>query len=222
MNFETMSNFKQNLENLYSKERLKGYKNLREHSENLNFIGEISPRIAKIEIALRNMLDFALSEANLAWLESTEDEYLVAKIKEIRRKNEDEVPLTHHQILSRLTLGVIVRLIKDNKSQNTLFNLREWDFRDFSEHNRNFFRRKGRKYHLLNITRVNIALSFLVNIRNRAFHWENLRKTIVLDGVKLSRIYVKEQGIVFSVDTDKIELFLTRLADAINVDLLKK
>ena len=76
MDYKTMLDFKQSMQNVYSKERLRAYGDLKEHNKNLNFIGKIVPKIAKIEISLRNMLDFALSERNLAWLFNTQDEYL--------------------------------------------------------------------------------------------------------------------------------------------------
>lgn len=222
MDYKTMLDFRQSMQNVYSKERLRAYGDLKEHNKNLNFIGTITPKITKIEISLRNMLDFALSERNLAWLLNTQDEYLRAKIEEIKNKSGSKEPLSHHQILSRLTLGVVVKLIKDNGLQNVLLDLSKWNFKDFSQYNRNFFRCKNKKYPFLNITKINIALNLLTNIRNRSFHWENLLKIITLNNTQLSRIHTKEKGVVISVDIDKIEFFLNCFLKAINEDLLKR
>ena len=109
----------------------------------LNFIGVISPKVAKIEIALRNMLVFALAAANSAWLLQSKDEYLQAKIVEIQKKNADKVSFSYHQILSRLTLGAVIRLIKENKLQNALFDLKDLDFRAYNKHNFHSFFEKA-------------------------------------------------------------------------------
>lgn len=222
MTYERMANFKNNIVNLYSKERLKGYENIAKHDANLNFIGVISPKIAKLEIALRNMLDFALSKANSAWLLQSKDEYLQTKIAEIQKKNVDKIPLSHHQILSRLTLGVVVRLIKENKLQNALFNLKNLDFRVYNKHNKNSFRHKGKTHTLLNVNKVNVILNLLLSIRNRAFHWENLLKVVEIDGNKVSRLYTSVQGAIISINPSKIELFLDDLLRQTNKKLLEK
>ena len=217
-----MAQFKQNITNLYSKERLQGYESIAQHDENLNFIGIISPKIAKIEIALRNMLDFALGGASTAWLLASNDEYLQDKIAEIQKKNADKVPLSHHQVLSRLTLGAVVRLIKENKLQNALFDASSLNLKAYSPHNKDFFRRKGKKYPLSNISKTDSILSLLLNIRNRAFHWENLLKIVEIDGNKVSRLYTSVQGVIISINPSKIELFLDGLLGQINEKFLEK
>lgn len=167
------------------------------------------------------MLDFALSETNSSWLLQSKDEYLQTKITEIQKKNENKALLSHHQILSRLTLGAVIKLIKDNKLQNTLFDLKDLDFKDYNKYNKNSFRYKGKKYTLLNVNKVNATLSLLLNIRNRAFHWENLLKIIEIDGNKVSRLYTNVQGAIISINPNKIELFLNDLLKQINKKLLE-
>lgn len=220
MTYEIMALFKNELVNLYSKERLKGYDSLAQHDENLNFIGIISPKIAKIEIALRNMLDFALGEARTEWLLQSKDEYLQDKISEIQKKKDSETPLSHHQILSRLTLGAVIRLIKENKLQNALFDLKDLDFRVYNEHN--FHSLKKHRYKLRNYEIVNASLNLFLTLRNRCFHWENLRKTKQLGTITLPRIYTTIKGVFISLDYDKIESFLDDIGNNINENLLNR
>ncbi|EOX8312435.1 hypothetical protein ACPWW0_000757 [Campylobacter jejuni] len=49
------------LDFIFSKQRLEHYKDINEHFENLKLISKIMPKIAILEIYLRNVLDYELS-----------------------------------------------------------------------------------------------------------------------------------------------------------------
>lgn len=65
---KSLAEFQQNLENLISEERIKSYGSIEKHFENLYLVAKITPKIASIEIALRNILDFYLKQNNQNWI----------------------------------------------------------------------------------------------------------------------------------------------------------
>ncbi|CAM2873384.1 hypothetical protein [Helicobacter burdigaliensis] len=216
-----MQFFYKDLENLYSKERLTSYIDLKEHNENLQFISKISYKIASIEISLRNMLDFCLGQIiNKEWIEKSQNEYLQTKVLEIKKK-EKNLSLKHHQILSRLTLGTIIRLIQDYQLQNFMLDLRKLDLKKYHPHNKNSFFTKGKKHKFSNASKTNIILNIFVLLRNRSFHWENLNKTIKIKDINYSRLYATENGTYINLEFEKIEIFLEDIIRKINKDLLK-
>lgn len=81
---------------------------------------------------------------------------------------------------------MIIHTIRENKLQNKILDLREMDFRNYDGTNNFYYTynkvdNKGKtirqRNDFSNISRVDIALSLLQNIRNRAYHWGNLLKT---------------------------------------------
>ena len=75
-----------NFKILLSKERLESYNNeIDKHYENLKLIANITPKIATLEIILRNKLDSVLSLRNNEWIKNAKD----AKIIEAREKIEN-------------------------------------------------------------------------------------------------------------------------------------
>lgn len=214
-----VESFLKELVNLYSKERLESYQDIKEHNKNLHFIAKISYKIAILEISLRNVLDFCLKEEiGEEWIINNENEYFKNKVLEIIKK--EKAILKHHQILSRLTLGTIIRLIQDFKLQNAIFNFRELDFKKYGKGNRNFVILGGKKRKFTNMDKVDIVLNLLLLLRNRSFHWENLTKTIKINGICYSRIYATQNGTYISLDFEKIEEFLENIINKINGKLL--
>ncbi|WP_104722624.1 hypothetical protein [Helicobacter mesocricetorum] len=217
---EKIQVFCKKVENLYSKKRLESYANsVGEHNKNLRFIAKISYKIAVLEISLRNMLDYCMQgQFGENWIWESNNEYLKEKIAEIQAKeSKQDLSLEHHQILSRLTLGVIARLIKEFKLQNSLLDLNDLTFKQYSQNNFDTIR-KG--YRFRNYQKVNIALNLIVTIRNRAFHWENLNKRKNIGNYEISRIFTTAFKEVFiSIEPRNIEKFLDDLIDRINKDL---
>ncbi|EOH8020759.1 hypothetical protein ACMCLI_001427 [Campylobacter jejuni] len=178
------------LEFIFSKQRLEHYKDINEHFENLKLISKIMPKIAILEIYLRNALDYELSSNCKEWIKTSDNPFLLAKINEFK----DKESLEPHQILSRLSLGVVAKLIISYKVQNKILDLRTFDFRKYSSSNRNFFTyESGIKENFSNVNKVNIVLNLLHTLRNRACHFENLLKIGENDNKLYPRISTKEK-----------------------------
>ncbi|MEF3850636.1 hypothetical protein P0P54_06880 [Campylobacter jejuni] len=120
------------------------------------------PKIAILEIYLRNVLDYELSSNCKEWIKTSDNPFLLAKINEFKDKDS----LEPHQILSRLSLGVVAKLIISYKVQNKILDLRAFDFRKYSSSNRNFFIYENTKQGFDNIDKVNIVLNLLHTLRN--------------------------------------------------------
>ena len=94
------------------------------------------------------------------------------------KNRENAIALTHHQYLSRLTLGIIIRTIRSKKLQNKIINLKTMKFKKYDLSNRDcFYLSNGKSSSFNNINKVDIVLSLLHNLRNRCYHWENILKT---------------------------------------------
>ncbi|MBZ7939509.1 hypothetical protein H2277_06905 [Campylobacter sp. W0014] len=204
------------LEFIFSKKRLEHYQSINEHFENLKLISKIIPKIAILEIYLRNALDYEISLDNQEWIKTSGNPFLLAKINEIK----DKENLEHHQILSRLSLGAVAGLIREYKVQNKIFNLKTFDFRKYSSSNRNFFIYENTKQGFDNIDKVNIILNLLHTLRNRTCHFENLLKINKVDNKLYPRISTKEKGTNIGLMPENIEYFLDDLICLINKDLL--
>lgn len=120
------------------------------------------PKIAILEIYLRNVLDYELSSNCKEWIKTSDNPFLLVKINEFKDKDS----LEPHQILSRLSLGVVAKLIISYKVQNKILDLRAFDFRKYSSSNRNFFIYENTKQGFDNIDKVNIVLNLLHTLRN--------------------------------------------------------
>ena len=209
-----------NFANLLSEKRLASYNNdIIKHYDNLNLIGKITPKIATLEIILRNKLDSKLSELDNEWIKNSNDE-MIKKAKEKiegRKKNN----LSHHQYLSRMSLGVIIYLIKENRMQDSIMDLNNINFRNYNQYNRNFFLKNGKKRNFRNIYKVDIVLSLLQNLRNRSYHWENILKTTEKNGKHYPRLTTKIENAYIGINPQKIELFLDDLIKTFDEEFLK-
>ncbi|BDB64138.1 hypothetical protein T36_0585 [Helicobacter cinaedi] len=77
---------------LFSKQRLESYNNdLDKHFDNLRLIARITPKIAVIEIALRNMLDSVLTQTSPLWIENSKDKIII----EARSQKIPKTPTLH-------------------------------------------------------------------------------------------------------------------------------
>ncbi|EAH7622826.1 hypothetical protein E7O39_09115, partial [Campylobacter jejuni] len=144
---------------LLSQIRLSSYNDdIIKHYDNLKLVGKITPKIATLEIILRNKLDSKLSEQDNDWIKNSNDENIKKAKDEIeyREKNRN---LSHHQYLSCMSLGAIIHLIKENKLQNSIMDLKNINFRNYNQHNRNFFFENGIKLRFRNTHKVDIVLS---------------------------------------------------------------
>ncbi|EPV5507726.1 hypothetical protein ACV7FS_001704 [Campylobacter jejuni] len=206
---------------LLSQIRLSSYNDdIVKHYDNLKFVGKITPKIATLEIILRNKLDNKLSEKDSNWIKNSNDENIKKAKDEIeyREKNRN---LSHHQYLSRMSLGAIIHLIKENKLQNSIMDLKNINFRNYNQHNRNFFFENGIKLRFRNTHKVDIVLSLLQNLRNRSYHWENILKTTEKNGKHYPRLTTKIENTHIGLNPQKIDLFLSDLIKTFNEEILE-
>lgn len=206
---------------LLSKERLRSYDyDISKHYENLKLVGKITPKIATLEIILRNKLDQKLSESNRHWIEESNDENVINAREKIAQREYTQ-NLSHHQYLSRMNLGNVIYLIKENKIQNFMMNLDSINFKNYDPSNRNFFLRNNKKRNFGNIHKVDIVLSLLHNIRNRSYHWENILKTTEKNGKSYPRLTTKLEGTHIGINPRNIEMFLDDLIKVFDGEFLK-
>ncbi|MGL2457848.1 CAAX protease [Helicobacter pylori] len=200
-----------------SKDRLVAYDSLEQYKENLKLISFITPKISNLEIYLRNALDHCLTqmkESDWVFNEST----LTPLIKELKEKKE----ITHSLILSKMSLGAVIRLIFCYTLEGVILDLRAYRLRAYYHENKDTLLIKGKKRLLYNYIKAHIALNLLWTIRNRAYHWENLLK---IQPNKHPRITTSFSGktknipmdkiLVIGIEPNKITLFLDDLIKSI-------
>ncbi|EAH4572098.1 hypothetical protein J7D62_001543 [Campylobacter lari] len=206
---------------LLSQIRLSSYDNdVVKHYDNLKLIGKITPKIATLEIILRNKLDSKLSEQDNDWIKNSNDENIKKAKIEIENREKNKI-LSHHQYLSCMSLGTIIYLIKENKLQNSIMDLKGINFRNYGENNRNFFFEKGKKLRFRNTHKVDVVLSLLQNLRNRSYHWENILKTTENNGKYYPRLTTKIENTHIGLNPQKIDLFLSDLIKTFNEEILE-
>lgn len=216
-----MTNFKQDLELLLSKERLSSYDNdLEQHFRNLKLIAFITPKLATLEICIRNMVDFLLSKEDENWLLNLDDEKVREELNKIATR--ENVPnledLSHHQYISKMTLGIFIRIIKLKKIETSIFDVKNIDLKKYDRNNANFYYFKGRKSHISHILKAKIILSLILMIRNRSYHWENLLK--MRENTSFPRLSTKEDNLIIGIHPNSIQIFLNNLINSINKNLL--
>ncbi|EKI3383993.1 hypothetical protein PEZ11_001815 [Campylobacter jejuni] len=210
-----------NFNDLFSQIRLSSYdNNIVKHYDNLKCVGKITPKLATLEIILRNKLDNKLSEKDNDWIKNSNDEKIKKSKEEIEHREKNRI-LSHHQYLSRISLGTIIHLIKENKLQNSIMDLKNINFRNYNQHNRNFFFENGIKLRFRNTHKVDIVLSLLQNLRNRSYHWENILKTTEKNGKHYPRLTTKIENTHVGVDLQKIDFFLSDLIKTFNEEILE-
>ncbi|WP_270982172.1 hypothetical protein, partial [Campylobacter upsaliensis] len=188
--------------------------------DNLKLVGKITPKIATLEIILRNKLDSKLSELDNEWIKNSNDGMIKNTREKIEEREKNKI-LSHHQYLSRMSLGTIIYLIKENRVQDSIMNLNNINFRNYNQYNRNFFLRNGKKRNFGNIYKVDIVLSLLQNLRNRSYHWENILKTTEKNGKHYPRLTTKIENAYIGINPQKIELFLDDLIKTFDEEILK-
>ncbi|EAH5852218.1 hypothetical protein EFJ89_08915 [Campylobacter coli] len=210
-----------NFNDLFSQMRLSSYNDdIVKYYDNLKLVGKITPKIATLEIILRNKLDNKLSEQDNDWIKNSNDENIKKAKDEIEKREKNRI-LSHHQYLSRISLGTIIYLIKENRMQDSIMNLKNINFRNYNRHNRNFFFENGIKLRFRNTHKVDIVLSLLQNLRNRSYHWENILKTTEKNGKHYPRLTTKIENTHVGVDLQKIDLFLSDLIKTFNEEILE-
>ncbi|WQS51426.1 CAAX protease [Helicobacter pylori] len=215
---QDLKHFKNDITLILSKERLAAYDSLEQYKENLKLISFITPKISNLEIYLRNALDHCLTQIKGSeWVFN--ESALTDLIKELKEKKRE---ITHSLILSKMSLGAVVRLIFCYTLEGVILDLRAYRLRAYYHENKDTLLIKGKKRLLYNYIKAHIALNLLWTIRNRAYHWENLLK---IQPNKRPRITTPFSGktknipmdriLVIGVEPNKITLFLDDLIKSI-------
>ncbi|MGL2831103.1 CAAX protease [Helicobacter pylori] len=220
---QDLQHFKNDITLILSKDRLDTYDSLEQYKENLKLIASITPKISNLEIYLRNALDYCLTQMKGSeWVFN--ENSLTDLINEQKEKKKE---ITHSLILSKMSLGAVIRLIFCYTLERVILDLRAYRFRAYYHENKDTLLIKGKKRLLYNYIKAHIALNLLWTIRNRAYHWENLLK---IQPNKRPRITTPFNGktenipmdkiLVIGVEPNKITLFLDDLIKSIgNKDL---
>lgn len=174
---------------LFSQKRLDSYADLKEHLDNFKLINSIAAKMGLIEIVLRNSIDYMVSINDNEWI----------------LKSLLNTKLAHHQALSQQSLGFWLRVVDFYKIHNQLFTnkfLKSLDFKRYFMGNRN----KG----LRDYQKVSLLLLLFKNLRNRAFHFENLYKLNNDSKPRLSASIQNNnnQKMIINLATENIEIFL--------------
>nr|WP_289769604.1 hypothetical protein [Helicobacter bilis] len=174
---------------LFSQKRLDSYADLKEHLDNFKLINSIAAKMGLIEIVLRNSIDYVVSINDNEWI----------------LKSLLNTKLAHHQALSQQSLGFWLRVVDFYKIHNQLFTnkfLKSLDFKRYFMGNKN----KG----LRGYQKVSLLLLLFKNLRNRAFHFENLYKLNNDNKPRLSASIQNNnnQKMIINLATENIEIFL--------------
>lgn len=204
-----MQNFKDldlgTLCELFSKGRILSYDSINQHFENLALIGRISESLGIAEVLLRNKIDFVMSERDALWLESLP--------QDLRFEAPKDLNATRDKIISIQSLGFWVKVVDFYRIHDKIL-CKEFldglDFKRYYAKNQNRFKNKA---NLQNYHKVKLLLHLLRNLRNRAFHFENLYKLNDENKPRLmASIKNKENALcVINLETSKIKLFLKDL-----------
>ncbi|GAA8353663.1 hypothetical protein HpDR35_07620 [Helicobacter pylori] len=215
---QDLKHFKNDITLILSKDRLDTYDSLEQYKENLKLISFITPKISNLEIYLRNALDYCLTQIKGSdWVFN--ESALTDLIKELKEKKKE---ITHSLILSKMSLGAVVRLIFCYKLEGIILDLRAYRLRAYYHENKDTLLIKGKKRLLYNYIKAHIALNLLWTIRNRAYHWENSLK---IQPNKRPRITTSFSGktknipmdriLVIGIEPNKITLFLDDLIKSV-------
>ncbi|WQT21993.1 CAAX protease [Helicobacter pylori] len=215
---QDLKHFKNDITLILSKDRLDAYDSLEQYKENLKLIASITPKISNLEIYLRNALDHCLIQIKGSdWVFN--ESALTPSIKELKEKKKE---ITHSLILSKMSLGAVVRLIFCYKLEGVVLDLRAYRFRAYYHENKDTLLIKGKKRLLYNYIKAHIALNLLWTIRNRTYHWENLLKIQPNNRPRIATPFngktediPMDRILVIGIEPNKITLFLDDLIKSI-------
>ena len=172
-------------------------------------LDKIASKLSRIEIIIRNRIDRKMCESNKDWLFSLPDD--------IRLDVGDKMQ-NHDTLISRQTFNFWVKIVEYYKIHNCAF---EEDFLDSFSFKKYYNKNKERlnKYRLNNYQKAHIILLLTRNIRNRAFHNENLLK---LRKSGIPRLSVKidfNEGkfFYFSIEPNMIVKYLDDILESLGV-----
>ncbi len=192
----------------------------------MKLISFITPKISNLEIYLRNALDYCLTQIKgNDWIFKSNHQDIKKAMSRFE-KEKLKYP-SKNDILSMLTLGTIVSLIITNHLRFSILSLKNMDFKKYYNGNTNKIRIGSNRSKISNVLKAKITLNLLRNIRNRAYHWENLLKIQPNNRPRITTYFTglkdndrAKMPMNISVEPSKIVLFLDDLIKSIgNKDL---
>ena len=204
------------IQRLFSKERLQSYENQEQHFANFFLIGNIAPAIGMLEVILRNRIDEVLSKIDSQWLYKEAPRNIGLKI--------DTKHTDAHQIISHQSLGFWLKIVEYYRIHNRIFAkdfLDCYTFKDYYHQNKKRFK-SGTK--LQNYQKVTLILRLFINLRNRVFHFENLYKLNADKKPRLSAFITNahNEKFIVNLEPDKIMQFLYDLLKYFDTTLAQK
>ena len=151
---------------LYSQSRLNGYSSIDEHEQNFQMLDKIASKLGRIEIIIRNRIDRKMSQSNKGWLFHLPEH--------IHLDASDETQ-DHDTLVSRQTFGFWIKVVRYYEIEECAFKkefLSNYSFKKYYAKNTE----KTNKEYLFSWQIASMILQLTKNIRNRAFHLENLLK----------------------------------------------
>ncbi|WP_235853128.1 hypothetical protein [Helicobacter labacensis] len=214
-------------EKLFSIPRLRGYTSLAEHEANFALIGLISHKIGILAVVIRNQIDSVLLEQVGDWwqdlppsikISGERTSFIQSEIYpgiEITLKTTGDIShVTPTTLTSKQSMGFWLKVVEYFKIYDKIFNpsfLNALDFKRYYHANKNRFNdTKDLRHH----QKAKILLQLLRNLRNRAFHFENLYKYTPKGDPRLSTKitnYKGDQELYVALHPDKIPIFLDDL-----------
>ena len=193
---------------LFSQARLNGYSSIDEHEQNFKILDKIASKLGRIEIIIRNRIDRKMCQKDKDWL------FHLPNNIDLEASNETK---DHDILVSRQTFGFWIKVARYYKIEPVAL---EKDFLDNFSFKKYYYKNKER----LNKTELNDyqkACSILLltkNIRNRAFHFENLLKLRKTGIPRLSvRVDLKENRVFyFSIEPNMIIEYLDDILESFN------
>ena len=200
------------LHTLFSKGRIISYTSTNQHFDNFDLIAQISKNLGIAEVLLRNKIDSIMCRLDSAWLDN-----LPTEIELEKPKNEPNP--THDKLVSIQSLGFWVKIAEHNRLEGKIFSkafLDSLDFKRYYAKNVNKFKSgfKLRRYH-----KAKLLLHLLRNLRNRAFHFENLYKLNNNNQPRLNACIDDDSKTTLSIinlETTKIQMFLNDFIDELS------
>ncbi|WP_096023078.1 hypothetical protein [Campylobacter lanienae] len=197
---------------LYSSPRIDSYSSIDEHEANFEMLGRIAPKLAKIEIIIRNRIDRKMCEKNRYWMFDLADSIGL---------DDDKGRIKEHDVLvSRQSFGFWIRVVEYYKIHSCAFDkefLDGFSFKKYYEKNKE----RLNKIPLSNYQKAYGILLLTKSIRNRAFHFENLLKLRALGVPRLSvRVdFSKEKFYYFNIKPNMIIQYLDDILQSFDKNL---
>lgn len=216
-------------ERYFSRKRLESFGGIDQHKQNLLLMQKISPKLQLIEISIRNICDKIIRNRGYEiWLEPKTFEKIcreyqidkssidvLIKMIETAKGNDQD------HLISRLNFGFWSAIIEKGIINSTQILIHHKEFIDFSK-----YAQKNRIDIIRRLPvqiRLNATIMLAKNIRNRAFHCENLLKFNMNRSSRLTYKTHHNGIIVFtSVEPFKLELFLSDLLKSIDKEAFKE